>query len=337
MKLYVNVMSNQLPVKKSKSDNRDFIWEDNIKTKNKLPKQFSHIEDLQPVRDQGLQGTCYAQSAACMKEWQEKKDYGLDEYLSPQFFYNQRDYWNNGEQDGEDENEDYGMTGRDVMKILQKVGICKESEYPYGTIEKAHEISDKIFVSASKHCIKNYARVYTLKGLKSSLVNNGPCLIAFPVYNHGLEMWKKRDEEDEMMGGHAMVVVGYDDNEQIFIIRNSWSKKWGINGYCHYKYEDWGSHWECWTTIDEETKLEEPEPEAEEDSEPEQKPEPEPEQEPESEPEQEPESEEDPESEEELNPVPEPNNNEDEYVVVEKDDDCFAWIKEVLKNFGKKK
>ena len=44
-----------------------------------------------------------------------------------------------------------------------------------------------------------------------------------------------------------------------------------------------------------------------------------------------------PEPEEELNPVPEPNNNEDEYVVVEKDDDCFAWIKEVLKNFGKKK
>jgi len=25
---------------------------------------------------------------------------------------------------------------------------------------------------------------------------------------------------------------------------------WGNNGYCIYKYDDWGSHWEIWTTVD---------------------------------------------------------------------------------------
>ena len=49
----------------------------------------------------------------------KKKDYGLDEYLSPQFFYNNRNYWNNNIKDVDDLLEDYGMTGRDVMKILK--------------------------------------------------------------------------------------------------------------------------------------------------------------------------------------------------------------------------
>ena len=75
-------------------------------------------KDLQPIRDQGSQGTCYAQSAACAKEWQEKKDYNLDEHLSPQFFYNNR--FNKYDID----NTDDGMFGRDVMKLLCNVGIC---------------------------------------------------------------------------------------------------------------------------------------------------------------------------------------------------------------------
>ena len=248
-------MNNSLPMKKSKDDNRDIIW-DKIYAST-IPSECSHIDDLLSVRHQGKQGTCFAQSAACMKEWQEKKDYGLSEYLSPQFFYNQRDYWNNGKQDGDNELEDYGMSGRDVMQILQKIGICTEREYPYGKIQKSNEIPAEIYESAKKNCIKSYARIDNLDGLKSSLYQNGPCLIAFPVYNYTTEMWKPKDNEKQM-GGHAMVVVGYSDKEQHFIIRNSWGTSWGVNGYCYYKYEDWGAHWECWTTIDEKTIIEEP-------------------------------------------------------------------------------
>ena len=59
-----------------------------------------------------FQGTCFAQSAACMKEWQEKRDIGLNEYLSPQFFYNQRNYWNNNIGDGNDANESLWNDGK---------------------------------------------------------------------------------------------------------------------------------------------------------------------------------------------------------------------------------
>ena len=68
-------------------DNRDWIYASSFEIKNIL----DYRKDLLDVRNQGSQGTCYAQSAACMKEWQEKRDYGLEEYLSPQFFYNNRE------------------------------------------------------------------------------------------------------------------------------------------------------------------------------------------------------------------------------------------------------
>ena len=69
-----------------------------------------------------------------------------------------------------------------------------------------------------------------------------------PVYNYSAELWKKRDGE-KFLGGHAMVIVGY--NNEGFIIRNSWGINWGDEGYSIYKYKDWGVHWEIWTTIDE--------------------------------------------------------------------------------------
>ncbi len=55
-----------------------------------------------------------------------------------------------------------------------------------------------------------------------------------------------------MKGGHCVAVVGY--NQGAFILRNSWGKdwgkKWGNSGYCYYKFSDWGSHWEVWTSVD---------------------------------------------------------------------------------------
>lgn len=244
-------MNKVLNVKKSERDERDYILEIlvGVNNLNKSSSICDYRNDLLEVRDQGSQGTCYAQSAACMKEWQEKKDYGLNEYLSPQFFYNNRNYWNDDKQDGNDINEDNGMTGRDVMRILKDIGICKESEYPYFKIEKASEIPIEIYNSASKNKISSYARIYSMDGLKHSLKCNGPCLITFPVFNYGNEMWIQNKDE-EMMGGHAMTVVGYNDIEKHFIIRNSWGSNWNDKGHCYYKYNDWGSHWELWTTID---------------------------------------------------------------------------------------
>lgn len=226
----------KLNIKKSPVDERDFIAETIHSAEGEVPATLDLRPDLQPIRNQGQQGTCAAQTSACMKEWQEKKDYGFDEYMSPQFIYNNR------------RNQDSsGMFSRDVMSILHKVGSVSEHAYVYGTFDP---ISDELKKDALKHVIKAYATILSATALKRSLCLNGPCYIAFPVYNYGPRMWKP--EQGELrLGGHAVTVVGY--NEEGFILRNSWGSNWGDDGYTIFPYEDWGLQWEVWTAIDDES------------------------------------------------------------------------------------
>ena len=234
---YSSIILNFTP---SPFDSRDWFIASN---RQDLPQELDLREELLPIRNQGHQGTCYAQSIACAKEWQEKKNIGFKDYFSPQFIYNQR--FNKYDENQEN---DYGMFGRDVMKLILTVGICPEKAYPYGIIEHKDNIPPEIFKQALNYKIKSYARINSIESLKISLSKNGPCLIGFPIFNLGMEMWKKKKESDASLGGHAMTVVGYTLDS--FIIRNSWGKYWGDNGYCYYKFSDWGSHWEIWTIVD---------------------------------------------------------------------------------------
>jgi len=221
---------------RSPEDKRDWKAESIYNVKS-LPKTFSLVPELQPIRNQGSQGTCAAQTAACMKEWQEKKDINFEGYMSPQFIYNNRQNQNSE-----------GMFGRDVMKILSKIGSCSEKDYKYGLIENPLNINSNIFKKAKNHIISNYAKVDTIQGLKNALIKNGPCYIAVPVYDYSTTMWKPKNSKDVRQGGHAMTIIGYD--KKGFIIRNSWGENWGNKGYCNFSYEDWGMQWEIWTTID---------------------------------------------------------------------------------------
>ena len=232
----------KLNVRKSPEDLRDWKAK-HIYKLIALPDVVDYRPDMFPIRDQGSQGACAAMAGAAMKEWQEKKDVGITEYMSPQFIYNNR----------EDPNIE-GMYMRDLMNILRKLGDCQESDYPYGSMGK---IPEKAYTDALNFIIKNFASVETIDELKTALYTNGPCIIAVPVYNFTERMWKQRSGEN-LLGGHALAIAGY--NEDGFIIRNSWGKTWGQNGYCIFPYEDWGLQWESWTTVDANSFDPEPEP-----------------------------------------------------------------------------
>jgi C1A family cysteine protease len=231
---------NALP---SPLDERDYIAESIYPSKKqlKLPKTLDLRKDLQPIRNQGSQGTCAAQVGSCIKEWQEKKDIKLNEYMSPQFIYNNRENYPNS-----------GMYGRDVMKILKNKGCCREHKFLYGKYKNKNYTSLEAEEDAKNFKILAYARVTTIEGLKKALYKNGPCYISFPTYDKTKNFWKQKKQDQKRLGGHAVTVVGYD--KKGFILRNSWSVIWGDYGYTLYPYEDFGSHWEIWTTIDEKSK-----------------------------------------------------------------------------------
>jgi C1A family cysteine protease len=44
------------------------------------------------------------------------------------------------------------------------------------------------------------------------------------------------DQSEQLLGGHAVMVVGYEDTLQCFIVRNSWGPDWGDKGYFYLPY-----------------------------------------------------------------------------------------------------
>lgn len=220
-------------------DERDLQIEGLLNPDFELPKTLDYRDDLPPVWDQGVDGPCSAYASAAMKQWQEKKDYGLKKSLSKYFIYSLRSNYPNR-----------GMYARDTMQILQKYGVPTEKSFKKKWKSK-DDIPQEVLDEALNHKIIGYAKVNTVDGLKKSLYKNGPCYATFPVYSNEPEFWKPSFGKNKIIGGHAVCIVGY--TKDGFIVRNSWGWDWADRGHSIYHYEDWGSHMEVWTTIDDNT------------------------------------------------------------------------------------
>lgn len=230
-----------LNLERSPIDKRDYVAETIYPDEVTLPKKVDLRPYLPPVINQGSQGTCMAQVTKVMKEYQEYKNQKLTGEigtLSAQFVYNLRE-----------EPEYQGMTPREAMKIVQKYGICRETIYPYGTIEYAMYIPQIAYDDALIFRWENYASISVIDVVKKAIYRDGVCAICMPVFNENMDMWNA-SQGDEYMGGHAMAIVGYDDDKEHFIIRNSWGKEWGDQGYTYFPYKDFGAQWEIWTAVD---------------------------------------------------------------------------------------
>lgn len=222
----------KLNVRKSPPDVRD--WKVGaIFPRVTLPEEVDYRPALFPIRDQGSSDQCAAFAGSAMKEWQERVELNIDEYMSPQFIYTNREDPNSA-----------GMYMRDLMKILKEKGDCTEARFPFGTIGMP---SVETYIHASMFKIQNFASVNSVEEAKTALFLNGPCIIAFPVYNYSERFWYQYSDQ-ALLGGHAVCMVGY--IKEGFLIRNSWGTDWGQNGYAIMPYEDFGWQWEIYSTID---------------------------------------------------------------------------------------
>jgi len=184
---------------------------------------------LLPIRNQGSVCSCVSFSTSCMREFEAKSN----NYLSPAFIYHLR---SNSPQDC--------MTIQNALDILSSSGVCYDITYSYSNISSTGAIPQNAINEATKFRIQSYARINDVASLKNALQNYGPCPIAFPAYNHSNQMWIQ-NPGDTFIGGHCMLVVGYDANS--FIIRNSWGTNWGNQGYTNFPFDQWGIQWEVWT------------------------------------------------------------------------------------------
>ena len=152
-------------------------------------------------------------------------------------------YWCERDMEGST-GQDAGAMIRDGMKCLAATGICPESEWEYTSENLYARPPDSCYTDALKYQALTYQRVdQDLDQMKGCLVEGLPFALGISVYSsfesrevaqNGVVPLPGRWERQ--LGGHAVLAVGYNDADQRFIVRNSWGKDWGQNGYFTIPY-----------------------------------------------------------------------------------------------------
>lgn len=211
-----------------------------------LPKAYSLKKYCPTPKSQGPHGTCtswattYAARTICeaVNNGWTNKDTITNEAFAPIFIYKQLD-----RQSGCEE----GASVAEALGLLKSKGAPKLRSFD---VLCAEFIPNVLYAEASNYKIDDYTTLFnTYSGyvsdkvsvVKKALSEDHPVVFAMDVYesfDNSTDLWN--GVNDELRGGHAMCVIGYDDEKYggAFEIMNSWGTWWGANGYVWIKYED---------------------------------------------------------------------------------------------------
>jgi C1A family cysteine protease len=220
-------------------DQRDFLYAAPVENMAALPPGV----DLRPecpktVYDQGQLGSSTANAIAGALEFEQIKQ-SLPNFTPSRLFiyYNERVVQGTVGMDS-------GAQIRDGMKVVSSLGAPPETDWAYNVAEFAVKPPAKAYKDAPLDKGIQYQRLpQVLSQMKGCLASGYPFVYGFTVYESfestrvaqtGLVPIPSSGEK--VLGGYAVMVVGYDDSSQRFIVRCSWGPGWGMGGYCTIPY-----------------------------------------------------------------------------------------------------
>ena len=209
----------------------------------RFPKGLPAAVDLRPkcppVYNQGQLGCCTGNGIAGAIEFDQRKQ-GTQAFTPSRLFI----YYNERVMEGT-VNQDAGAQIRDGIKSVATVGAPPETDWPYDIAKFAQRPPPKAYTDAKHDVVSLYARVsQNLAQMQGCLAEGYPFVLGFTVYSSfespqvaqsGIVPMPEPGEQ--VMGGHCVVAVGYENGPRQFIIRNSWGASWGRRGYCMMPYE----------------------------------------------------------------------------------------------------
>jgi C1A family cysteine protease len=219
-------------------DHRDKFYTELVAVPEKLPPHIDLREHCSPIENQGELGSCTANALVGSLEYLKKKKlHKLLNFSRLFIYYNERVIEHTT-------NTDSGAQIRDGIKTLAKLGACLEVEWPYDIEKFTQKPPEKDYQDALNYQITAYYRLITINQMKHTLATNYPFVFGFSVYeSFESETVAKTgivpipEKKERLLGGHAVMAVGYDDKTQQFIVRNSWGTDWGQKGYFFMPYE----------------------------------------------------------------------------------------------------
>ncbi|MEL7119570.1 MAG: C1 family peptidase [Bacteroidota bacterium] len=228
-------------------------------------KSINSKVDLSPycpeIRHQGDVASCVGWSTgyaamtierAIKNGWTDKRKIS-ENANSAMFIYNQIS----------EGNCDLGITMPKALNLIKEQGNCLAKDFDKDPNDCAKEVTSVLVDKATSYRIEDYIPLFEktatgeekIKNTKLVLAQNKPAIVGMRVLNNfynikeGDSSWFPTIGNTTFAGGHAMVVVGYDDNrfsredreissnmKGAFKLMNSWGKNWGERGYIWIRY-----------------------------------------------------------------------------------------------------
>lgn len=222
-------------------DVRDLLYVPPPEVAAALPATVDLRPEDVPVVDQGQLGSCTANGIAGVVGFAQRKAGETVVPLSRLFIYY-------GEREMEGTvGQDSGAMIRDGIHFVHRDGAPPETDWPYDISRFAERPPDVAYADAATNLVASYHRVgHThLDTLRACLAEGWPVVFGFTVYDSfesaavaGTGVVPYPAGGESVLGGHCMVIVGYDDNDDDgrFVARNSWGTAWGQDGYCTMPY-----------------------------------------------------------------------------------------------------
>ena len=140
---------------------------------------------------------------------------------------------------------DEGCVIRDAFKSINRDGVVSEADWPFDPNKVTVEPPSELYEKAKDHQVIEYKRIpRSLDQMKGCLAEGYPFVFGFSVYEsfydpETVELGKAHlpVKGDRLLGGHAVICVGYNDADKTFICINSWGKDWGDNGCFTIPYD----------------------------------------------------------------------------------------------------
>lgn len=222
-----------------------------------------------PVEDQGNLGSCTANAGVGLIEYFERRSFGKFLIASRLFLYKATRnllHWQG----------DTGAFLRTTMGALVLFGVPPEEYWPYVISHFDQDPPAFCYAFAKNYEAINYYRLdppgtgaaTVVDRIRNYAASGLPSMFGFSVYSSISQAGTTGEiplpvAGEHQVGGHAMVVVGYDDTKKVknanatqpstgaFLIRNSWGASWGDHGYgwLPYDYVRTGLATDWWSLI----------------------------------------------------------------------------------------
>ena len=207
-----------------------------VKVSNAAPDAFDWRDKgyVSPVKDQGSCGSCWAFSTVANLEGQYYKGKGKMVTLSEQMLVDCDTY---------DSACNGGLMENTFTWLKENGGIMTDADYPYVGYKQSCKSDPSKYVDMT---ITGYKKLGSSSStwdpvdedeIKEFLYETGPLAVALnanPLQTYTGGILDKTSSQCPISGmNHAVTMVGYgsESGKDYWIIKNSWGKSWGEDGY----------------------------------------------------------------------------------------------------------